>query len=141
MYFQALPVLLGLVVVVVTAIAAKFYLNRRKGRQPPKTLLDPDVKYQLPLVAKEVISHDTRLFRFRLPSENHILGNRPVVFVFYTCLLFVLLKYVLCIFEICMWCFSNNFLNIFLRLSFLETMLHYRKSNQMKVSQEDYVRK
>lgn len=39
-----------------------------------KTLEDPNEKYMLPLIEKEEISHDTRRFRFGLPSENHILG-------------------------------------------------------------------
>lgn len=41
---------------------------------PLRTLLDPTEKYLLPLIEKEEISHDTRKFRFALPSENHILG-------------------------------------------------------------------
>lgn len=32
------------------------------------------VKYSLPLVKKEEISHDTRKFRFGLPSDEHVLG-------------------------------------------------------------------
>ena len=39
-----------------------------------KALQDPNEKYQLPLIEKEEISHDTRRFRFGLPTENHILG-------------------------------------------------------------------
>lgn len=41
---------------------------------PLKTLQDPNEKYFLPLVEKEEISHDTRKFRFGLPSSEHILG-------------------------------------------------------------------
>jgi NAD(P)H-flavin reductase len=40
----------------------------------PVTLLDPDTKYSLELCEKLVVSHDTRKFRFRLPSPAHILG-------------------------------------------------------------------
>lgn len=39
-----------------------------------KTLQDPNDKYLLPLIEREVISHDTRRFRFGLPSKQHILG-------------------------------------------------------------------
>ena len=37
-------------------------------------LKSPDIKYSFPLSHKEDISHDTRLFRFELPSSKHILG-------------------------------------------------------------------
>ncbi|XP_054844004.1 NADH-cytochrome b5 reductase 3-like [Eublepharis macularius] len=42
--------------------------------QPAITLENPDVKYPLRLIDKEEISHDTRRFRFALPSPEHILG-------------------------------------------------------------------
>ncbi|KAF6339161.1 cytochrome b5 reductase 3 [Rhinolophus ferrumequinum] len=41
---------------------------------PAITLESPDIKYPLRLVDKEVINHDTRRFRFALPSPEHILG-------------------------------------------------------------------
>uniref|UniRef100_A0AAA9S1W3 cytochrome-b5 reductase n=1 Tax=Bos taurus TaxID=9913 RepID=A0AAA9S1W3_BOVIN len=41
---------------------------------PAITLENPDIKYPLRLIDKEVISHDTRRFRFALPSPEHILG-------------------------------------------------------------------
>ncbi|XP_077908748.1 NADH-cytochrome b5 reductase 3 [Ictidomys tridecemlineatus] len=41
---------------------------------PAITLESPDIKYPLRLIDKEVISHDTRRFRFALPSPQHILG-------------------------------------------------------------------
>lgn len=47
------------------------------GSRKPKrliTLEDPNVKYPLRLVDKEIISHDTRRFRFALPSREHVLG-------------------------------------------------------------------
>lgn len=40
----------------------------------PKTLLDPNEKYMLPLIEREKISHDTLRFRFGLPSDEHVLG-------------------------------------------------------------------
>ena len=61
----------GVGVVAVTAILAKILLDRKKKRI---TLEDPNVKYSLKLVEKQVISHDTRRFVFELPSPNHILG-------------------------------------------------------------------
>lgn len=39
-----------------------------------RTLLDPNEKYHLPLIEKEEISHDTRRYRFGLPSKDHVLG-------------------------------------------------------------------
>ncbi|XP_042324314.1 NADH-cytochrome b5 reductase 3-like isoform X2 [Sceloporus undulatus] len=42
--------------------------------RPAITLENPDVKYALRLIDKETISHDTRKFRFALPSPEHILG-------------------------------------------------------------------
>ncbi|MCL4139849.1 UNVERIFIED_CONTAM: hypothetical protein GTU68_045217, partial [Idotea baltica] len=67
-----LPVVIGLGVVVGTAILAKLYLGRKKG--PPITLKEATVKYPLELIEKEEISYDTRRFRFRLPSSDHVLG-------------------------------------------------------------------
>ena len=36
--------------------------------------LDPSKYVELPLIKKDCISHDTRLFRFALPSPQHMLG-------------------------------------------------------------------
>ncbi|XP_067415408.1 NADH-cytochrome b5 reductase 3 isoform X1 [Emydura macquarii macquarii] len=41
---------------------------------PAITLEDPEVKYPLRLIDKEEVSHDTRRFRFALPTREHILG-------------------------------------------------------------------
>ncbi|NXI35205.1 NB5R3 reductase, partial [Galbula dea] len=41
---------------------------------PAITLKDPEVKYPLRLIDKEEVSHDTRRFRFALPSVDHVLG-------------------------------------------------------------------
>ncbi|XP_040291933.1 NADH-cytochrome b5 reductase 3 [Bufo bufo] len=41
---------------------------------PAITLESPDIKYPLRLISKEILSHDTRRFRFALPSPEHILG-------------------------------------------------------------------
>jgi len=67
-----LPFTVGMGVIVVSAIISKILLRRKNTKI--STLVDPDTKYPLKLVEKEIISHDTRLFRFELPSENHVLG-------------------------------------------------------------------
>ncbi|XP_029018811.1 NADH-cytochrome b5 reductase 3 [Betta splendens] len=43
-------------------------------RKPAITLQDPSVKYALRLIDKQIVSHDTRRFRFALPSAAHVLG-------------------------------------------------------------------
>jgi len=68
-----LPLLIGVGVVVATAILAKVYLSK-KPKKAPRTLLDAEEKYALPLIEKTIISHDTRKFRFGLPSDAHVLG-------------------------------------------------------------------
>ncbi|XP_005990886.1 NADH-cytochrome b5 reductase 3 [Latimeria chalumnae] len=45
-----------------------------KESAPPITLGDPNIKYPLKLIDKEIVSHDTRRFRFALPSPEHVLG-------------------------------------------------------------------
>uniref|UniRef100_A0A674D0U3 cytochrome-b5 reductase n=1 Tax=Salmo trutta TaxID=8032 RepID=A0A674D0U3_SALTR len=62
----------GVVLLSTVGIIVARYLGKKK--KPPVTLLDPTQKYQLTLIDKEVINHDTRRFRFRLPSTEHILG-------------------------------------------------------------------
>lgn len=41
---------------------------------PPKLLEDPEKNYEVPLIEREEVSHDTRRFRFGLPSKDHVLG-------------------------------------------------------------------
>jgi len=41
---------------------------------PPKLLQDPEKLYEVPLIEREEVSHDTRRFRFGLPSKSHVLG-------------------------------------------------------------------
>ncbi|KAG9260471.1 NADH-cytochrome b5 reductase 3 [Astyanax mexicanus] len=62
----------GVLVVSTVAVLGYFFLGRKK--KAPITLVDPSEKYKLRLIDKEVISHDTRKFRFALPSPEHILG-------------------------------------------------------------------
>jgi len=64
----------GVGVGVVTLIAVKLWLDSKKKAGPPATLVDSSAKYSLPLVEKVSISHDTRLYRFGLPSPRHCLG-------------------------------------------------------------------
>lgn len=82
---QVVPVAIGVLVVVAGALIANYLLNGKKNKSKtksgdakkssqPRTLLDPQEKYMLPLVEKEEISHDTRRFRFGLGSGEHILG-------------------------------------------------------------------
>ncbi|XP_068133726.1 NADH-cytochrome b5 reductase 3 [Hyperolius riggenbachi] len=62
------------------AVTYPFYLvfvvfKRLFGKSAPAiTLENPDIKYPLRLIDREEISHDTRRFRFALPSLEHILG-------------------------------------------------------------------
>lgn len=43
-------------------------------RRAAITLEDPNIKYALRLLDKQIVSHDTRKFRFALPSPEHVLG-------------------------------------------------------------------
>ncbi|CAB1345995.1 unnamed protein product [Coregonus sp. 'balchen'] len=47
------------------------FLSKKK---PAITLEDPNIKYALKLIDKEIISHDTRKFRFVLREKDHVLG-------------------------------------------------------------------
>lgn len=62
--------------VAVIGLALKFYKcwSCDKKKKSPILLVDPVTKYSLPLIKKDVISHDTRKYRFELPSPNHVLG-------------------------------------------------------------------
>lgn len=61
-----------------------FFVIKKKGssgngthsnnRNVITALKNPDIKYSFALAHKEDISHDTRLFRFQLPSAKHVLG-------------------------------------------------------------------
>jgi len=57
----------------ITGLALLIYFRQRK-RSAPTTLKDPKVKYRLKLTEKQIVSHDTRRFRFALPSFEHVLG-------------------------------------------------------------------
>merc|ERR1712002_53944 len=71
-----IPVVAAVSVVVVTVL---YFLlggsaGEKKKKKQPVTLQDPTVKYPLQLIDKQEISHDTKKFRFGLPSAAHVLG-------------------------------------------------------------------
>ncbi|KAM9376118.1 NADH-cytochrome b5 reductase 2 [Pholidichthys leucotaenia] len=68
---NVIPAVAAVLVLVVTVL---YFLQGEKKEKLPVTLQDPMVKYQLPLIHKQEISHDTKKFRFGLPSGSHILG-------------------------------------------------------------------
>ena len=68
---KLVPILVGVGVVAVSALIAKILLDMKKKKI---TLVDPNVKYALELKERQDLSHDTRLFRFALPSSEHCLG-------------------------------------------------------------------
>lgn len=75
-----LPIAIGVGVVITSIVIYRLYFSNGKDTKAKKqkneliTLQDPQVKYSLPLLEKEEVSHDTRRFRFQLPTEDHILG-------------------------------------------------------------------
>lgn len=77
------PILIGTGLVVATAFFAKYFLDSKKKKLV--TLVDPNIKYALKLIEREEISHDTRRFRFALPSEKHVLGLPTGQHIYLTC--------------------------------------------------------
>ncbi|KAJ2950492.1 hypothetical protein O0L34_g8736 [Tuta absoluta] len=74
---MVLPILIGAgTVVALTTVVAQWLCGRKKkgGNKQPITLKDPNTKYALPLIEREELTHDTRRFRFGLPSSEHVLG-------------------------------------------------------------------
>ncbi|KAK2580151.1 hypothetical protein KPH14_012424 [Odynerus spinipes] len=72
-----LPVLAAVGTIAAVGLAIKFYISRADGQKKKKVpvlLVDPVVKYPVPLIQKDIISHDTRRFRFGLPTPEHVLG-------------------------------------------------------------------
>ncbi|EMP36818.1 NADH-cytochrome b5 reductase 2 [Chelonia mydas] len=69
-----LALLIAVVVIAVSALLLVFKARRSQRKSDPITLQEPHTKYPLPLIKKEEISHDTRKFRFGLPSPDHVLG-------------------------------------------------------------------
>ncbi|XP_029552812.1 NADH-cytochrome b5 reductase 2 [Salmo trutta] len=68
------PVVVGTSVVVLSGLYFLLRGDKKKKKKLPQTLQDSTVKYPLPLIEKEDISHDTKRFRFGLPSPTHVLG-------------------------------------------------------------------
>jgi len=68
-----LPVL-GLLAATGTVIVSYYLWTKKSSSQGPKLLEEETTKYTVYLQEKEVISHDTRRFRFSLPSKDHVLG-------------------------------------------------------------------
>ncbi|UXI19236.1 hypothetical protein NH340_JMT05179 [Sarcoptes scabiei] len=50
------------------------FWKQNKEPKKPKLLENPKEKYSVALIEREEISHDTRRFRFGLPSNDHVLG-------------------------------------------------------------------
>lgn len=75
-YIQVLPIVAAVGTIVVLGIAFKIYKSwsEKKKKSAPILLVDSVVKYSLPLIRKDIISHDTRRFRFGLPTPKHVLG-------------------------------------------------------------------
>lgn len=71
--FQTVPVIIGVGVVLSSAILFTYWFTKKRSR--PITLVDSTAKVPLRLKEKIDISHDTKKFRFALPSEEHILGR------------------------------------------------------------------
>ncbi|XP_061466491.1 NADH-cytochrome b5 reductase 2 isoform X1 [Rhineura floridana] len=69
-----ISVLTAGVVVVVSLLLLLFKAMGSQLKKDPVTLQDPNIKYPLCLIEREEVSHDTRRFRFGLPSSEHILG-------------------------------------------------------------------
>ncbi|XP_063530328.1 NADH-cytochrome b5 reductase 2 isoform X3 [Cydia strobilella] len=67
-------VAVGSTVVLATVIANCLWGKKKSKSKNPVTLVDPNAKYALPLIEREEISHDTRRFRFALPTKDHVLG-------------------------------------------------------------------
>ncbi|XP_051821302.1 NADH-cytochrome b5 reductase 2 [Antechinus flavipes] len=68
----------SLLIAILVIGASVLLLSLRNMGSPKKkeliTLLDPNTKYSLPLIEKQEINHDTKIFRFGLPTSEHVLG-------------------------------------------------------------------
>lgn len=61
-------------VILATAVYFLYQFWKRNNSSHLKLLENPKEKYSVALIEREDISHDTRRFRFSLPSPDHILG-------------------------------------------------------------------
>lgn len=73
---KVFTVLAAVGAVIAVGVAVQYILKWKKSkrRKSPVLLENPLAKYNLPLIEKQVISHDTRRFRFGLPTGEHVLG-------------------------------------------------------------------
>uniref|UniRef100_A0A8C8APZ6 cytochrome-b5 reductase n=1 Tax=Otus sunia TaxID=257818 RepID=A0A8C8APZ6_9STRI len=71
---QEAPVAIAVAAVAASALVLLLLRGTRRRAGGLVTLRDPLAKYPLRLVDKEEISHDTKKFRFELPSPDHVLG-------------------------------------------------------------------
>ncbi|ETE72753.1 NADH-cytochrome b5 reductase 2, partial [Ophiophagus hannah] len=71
---QDISVLIAMAAIVPSMLFLLYKIIGSQRKKDPLTLQDPNIKYPLSLIEKEDISHDTRRFRFALPSPKHILG-------------------------------------------------------------------
>lgn len=71
-----MPVLAAAGTIIVVGIAYKIFKfwSEKKKKTSSILLTNPVVKYSLPLIQKDILSHDTRRFRFGLPTPDHVLG-------------------------------------------------------------------
>jgi cytochrome-b5 reductase len=69
---RMVPVMVGVGVVAASALLAHYLLNAKKKKLV--TLEDSNKKYALELVERRELSHDTRIFSFKLPTPDHCLG-------------------------------------------------------------------
>ncbi|KAM3933721.1 NADH-cytochrome b5 reductase 1 [Leptodactylus fuscus] len=69
-----------MVLLTMFGVAAGNYMMNKKRNCV--TLRDPNKKYRLRLIHKKVINHNTRKFRFALPSSSQTLGLPPGKFVY-----------------------------------------------------------
>ncbi|CAG2166948.1 unnamed protein product [Oppiella nova] len=72
MDFNNTPLVVSLLAISGTTLFILYKLFSKKSN--PRFLVNPEEKYWVPLIEREDISHDTRRFRFGLPSDQHILG-------------------------------------------------------------------
>lgn len=71
---EILPLALSIGIVITSIVVYKFYFSSSKGKSKKILLKDPQAKYKLPLIEREIISHDTRRFRYALPEQDMVLG-------------------------------------------------------------------
>lgn len=74
--------IIGLGILISTGYIIYVTSQKKKQNKYLRTLKDPDTKVPLPLMEKQIINHDTRKYRFQLPTENHVLGNYYMCFFY-----------------------------------------------------------